>query len=471
MKILFVILMTTAAVVTFNYSYTAPASFDGNCSIGLKDEEKKDKRLIAAYINILDEEKVLIFRINDTIKSIFLAPDAKWEFSADSGVKKPGQMKEKKGTCIAIDYEIQNGKKTAKKIKILPEYKFNRKLIVKYEEIETLIKNKAVFIDSRPEDIFSSGTILGSINIPLSKLRDDAGKKLLPEDKNAQLVFYCSGTSCNVSFESAAIAIKAGYKNVKVFHGGYPEYLKNNNIYSIQSSYLQSLQERNKPLILIDIRKKASEEHIPGAFAADPAKIEDLKNQLPQKTEHKEIAMIIVYASGEDDEKITIESAKTIHSWGYKNVSVLNGGFKSYVKSGVTEKKSLLKRIDYRNEESCFIPVNDFYSNLIKNSYKDHIFIDLRDDRDINDEPAISALGALRVSFDKLYTNQPKNKYKDYIIYSDSLEKSIEARELLLLDNFKHIQIIKGYIFSDGKGGLIIGDKKADADLVSKLKR
>ena len=471
MKILFVILITTAAVVSFNYSYTTPATFDGNCSIGIKDEEKKDKRIIASYINMLDEEKILVFRINDTVKSILLTPDTKWEFPPDSGIKKTEHLKEKKGTCIAIDYEIQNGKKSAKKIKILPEYKYNRKLIVKYEDIDNLIKNKAVFIDSRPADVFSSGAIPGAVNIPLSKLRDDSGRKLLPEDKNAQLVFYCSGTACNVSFESAALAIKAGYKNAKVYHGGYPEYIKNENIYSIQPSYLQNLQERNKPFILIDIRKKAAEEHIPGAFAADPAKIDELKTSLPQKNEHKENAMIIVYASGEDDDKTSIESARSILSWGYKNVCVLNGGFKSYLKSGSTDKKNLLSKINYYDEEKYFISANDFHSDLIKNTYKDHIFIDLRDDKDINDEPAISAIGAIKVSFDKLYTNQPKNKYKNYIIYSDSPEKSIEARELLLLDNFKRIQIIKGFIFSDGKGGLLIGDKKIDADQVRKLKR
>ncbi len=471
MKIFFVFLITAAAVVSFNYSYTAPSTFDGNCSIGIKDEEKKDKRFIASYLNLLDEEKILAFRINNTVKSIILAPDTKWEFSPDSGVKKTEDLKEKKGMCIAIDYEIQNGKKSAKKIKILPEYKYNRKIIVKYEDIDNLIKNKAIFIDSRPADVFSTGAIPGAINIPLSKLREESGRKLLPEDKNVQIVFYCSGTMCNVSFESAAIAIKAGYKNAKVFHGGYPEYLKNENIYTILPSYLQNLQERNKPFILIDIRKKAAEEHIPGAFAADPAKIEELKINLPQKKEQKENAMIIVYASGEDDDKSSIESARSILSWGYKNVCVLNGGFKSYLKSGSTDKKNLLRKIDFNDEEKYFISINDFHSDLIKNAYKDYIFIDLRDDKEISDDPAISAIGAIKFSFDKLYTNQPKNKYKKYIIYSDSIEKSVEARELLLLDNFRHIQIIKGFIFSDGKGGLIIGDKKIDADLVRKLKR
>jgi len=43
-------------------------------------------------------------------------------------------------------------------------------------------------------------------------------------DKNAELVFGCNGPECWKSFKAGTAAMKAGYKKVYWFRGGFPEW-------------------------------------------------------------------------------------------------------------------------------------------------------------------------------------------------------------------------------------------------------
>lgn len=60
--------------------------------------------------------------------------------------------------------------------------------------------------------------------IPGAKLIHDASEysiaELLPADKSAKLIFYCSNTMCTASHTAAERAIKAGYKDVSVMVDG-----------------------------------------------------------------------------------------------------------------------------------------------------------------------------------------------------------------------------------------------------------
>lgn len=82
-----------------------------------------------------------------------------------------------------------------------------------------------VVIDSRPKrKKYDKGHIPTAISVPdmyFDKMKGD-----LPSDKEKLLVFYCGGVKCKLSHKSADKAIAMGYKNVKVFSGGYPEWKK-----------------------------------------------------------------------------------------------------------------------------------------------------------------------------------------------------------------------------------------------------
>lgn len=46
----------------------------------------------------------------------------------------------------------------------------------------------------------------------------------LPSDKNAPLVIYCNSGECWKSYKASVAALKAGYKKVYWFRGGFPEW-------------------------------------------------------------------------------------------------------------------------------------------------------------------------------------------------------------------------------------------------------
>jgi rhodanese-related sulfurtransferase len=67
---------------------------------------------------------------------------------------------------------------------------------------------------------YVKGHIPGAANIDYEKMKPD----MLPADKNAPLVFYCSGPMCPVSKMAANKAAQWGYTNVSVYEGGMKDW-------------------------------------------------------------------------------------------------------------------------------------------------------------------------------------------------------------------------------------------------------
>jgi len=83
---------------------------------------------------------------------------------------------------------------------------------------------KAVFVDARSYETFIEGHIKNAVSIPTGEFIDflDNFKKKYPV--TTPVITYCSGRECNDSHELANYLIGVGYKNVKVFIDGYPEW-------------------------------------------------------------------------------------------------------------------------------------------------------------------------------------------------------------------------------------------------------
>ena len=77
----------------------------------------------------------------------------------------------------------------------------------------------AAALDVRPEDEFSAGHVAGAINIPLSQLERRLAE--LPDD--LEIVAYCRGQWCVLSFEAVAQLRRLGYR-VRRLEEGYPEW-------------------------------------------------------------------------------------------------------------------------------------------------------------------------------------------------------------------------------------------------------
>ncbi len=74
-------------------------------------------------------------------------------------------------------------------------------------------------LDVRPEDEFAMGHLPGAINIPLARLK----KQLSLLDPAKEIVAYCRGPYCVLSFETVAILRKKGF-NVRRLEDGLPEW-------------------------------------------------------------------------------------------------------------------------------------------------------------------------------------------------------------------------------------------------------
>ena len=95
---------------------------------------------------------------------------------------------------------------------------------VSYDEAKVLLETGSVlFVDARPPFDFGLGHIKGAINLPLQDF-PSSGEILALIPKEQPLVTYCDGEDCNSSAALAAKLDSAGYKNVRVFFGGWKEW-------------------------------------------------------------------------------------------------------------------------------------------------------------------------------------------------------------------------------------------------------
>ena len=147
---------------------------------------------------------------------------------------------------------------------------------------ETLEKNQTFqIIDARPAVKYQAGHVPGAISIPKPLLSQNLDK--LAKDK--MLIFYCGGLHCKLSPQSAEVAIKAGFKNVKVWYEGMPGWKKAGNYAEIETEAVEKLATKpgKKPYVLIDSRPgiKYQKSFIPTAISIPKAEFEMKKGLLP----------------------------------------------------------------------------------------------------------------------------------------------------------------------------------------------
>jgi rhodanese-related sulfurtransferase len=78
-------------------------------------------------------------------------------------------------------------------------------------------ERKVTLVDVNGTDSFRAGHIPGAIDFIA---REQEFTKLLPKDKSALIVAYCSNEDCGSYREAADLARQLGYTNVKHFSAG-----------------------------------------------------------------------------------------------------------------------------------------------------------------------------------------------------------------------------------------------------------
>ena len=94
------------------------------------------------------------------------------------------------------------------------------------EAEDLFLQGDTAFIDSRTSDKYRSGRILGAVNIPFEgeHTEDSLDSLTFPPDKT--LVIYCDGSECQSSVQLAKVLHDSGFVSIKVFFGGWEEWLR-----------------------------------------------------------------------------------------------------------------------------------------------------------------------------------------------------------------------------------------------------
>lgn len=422
---------------------------DKNCICCVEDELKAN-RFIGALKGLSNKAKTVRLKVNKETKLLL--------FNDQTAVEGADSLKAiRKKTCLIVDYKKQGEDLVAVKIKALPPLVSRvQEYVVETDYMEGKISSvppdtsKFTLIDSRPASVYAKGTIPGAINIPYPKLKNSKDvEKLLGEDKNRELIFFCGGLHCNLAPGSAIVAKNAGYTNLKLYHLGFPAWRKTGHPVCLNVDGLLSNQKKNVSMILIDMRDNAAKEHIPGAIAIKQANLAKWKSQFPNpKNPYNKNAPIILYLDNnkcdKGDAKVDVSPAlKAIFSWGYNNVAILNGGFEGYKKAGgKTESNNLKKTISYvRNMLPGEIDVADFVAT-VKNHQGSDLIIDARPlgEYETMHLPNAQSYPASEINQSKLA--EFKN-YKNIYIYCNSgvlAEIAYEKMKSLGIKNAKFVK-------------------------------
>lgn len=87
------------------------------------------------------------------------------------------------------------------------------------ELLERIKEGMVTVLDVRPEDEFALGHLPGAINIPLKTLE----RRMKALDPSCEIVAYCRGAYCVLSFEAVA-ALRAHGFTVRRLMDGFPEW-------------------------------------------------------------------------------------------------------------------------------------------------------------------------------------------------------------------------------------------------------
>jgi rhodanese-related sulfurtransferase len=93
------------------------------------------------------------------------------------------------------------------------------------DELKVMLdkQTKMVLVDARPGPEYGDGHIPKAVNIPPEKV--EVIGTLLPKYKKTPIVFYCRGAGWGLSMQAAVAAEKAGYMDIVLMPGGFPEWV------------------------------------------------------------------------------------------------------------------------------------------------------------------------------------------------------------------------------------------------------
>ncbi len=84
--------------------------------------------------------------------------------------------------------------------------------------------SKVIFLDARMPVDFKAGHIKGAINLPYEEFEQFSPQVLPKLPVNEEIIAYCDGSECEASLLLSRELRDLGYRNVKIFFGGWSEW-------------------------------------------------------------------------------------------------------------------------------------------------------------------------------------------------------------------------------------------------------
>lgn len=106
--------------------------------------------------------------------------------------------------------------------------------VVDAKAVAQLLQAGGTYVDTRTDAEFKAGHVPGARLVPyveksakeadFDATQDQFDLARLGPDRDADLIFACNGPECWKSFKATQAAMKAGYRRVHWFRGGFPEW-------------------------------------------------------------------------------------------------------------------------------------------------------------------------------------------------------------------------------------------------------
>jgi len=237
----------------------------------------------------------------------------------------------KKGAESRVEFTVDGNVKRVTLLSLKPKLQVPEAKQVKTAELEKLVamgreKGKYFLFDARPAPKYAEGYIPTAESLPFPAFEKEKVK--LPADKNALVIFYCAGVTCAMSPAARDATEKLGYVNAKSYHEGIPAWTKTNAMALSPKLLKEAWLDKQQPVILLDARKVAAADVLPGA-AAFPEASQAALDKLYQFRKMK--PPIVVY--DEDGKTSAPAIAKAIVTAGYPAM-VLTGGVAAWKAAG-----------------------------------------------------------------------------------------------------------------------------------------
>jgi rhodanese-related sulfurtransferase len=379
MRTPWVVTAVLAAMAVGPVAAQAPAPKATSPKVCMNCHQPKAGSILGYFDNVAFKSTSIQLAIDDAKEIVRFDP--KTVKVTDGDVQKPAEAlrEARKGHETRIAYVEKDGQKWATEVILKGPVKVAKEDLVDFAFVRRQVEKpdpNVVLIDSRPLPRFQQGTIPGAINIPYPAW-DKVAAKLLPADKTKQLVFFCQGVTCQMSPLSQRKAAGMGYKNMKVYHEGVPEWQTKDFLVTRPEFVKAAYVDRDIPAIILDVRspEEAAGGRIKGAVSMPAASV---KSQLKSFPAPKLQAPIIVYdgRGGAD----AIAAARALIKGGQQNVQVVSGGLLGWQTLGyATESGSpALTKVAYAPKPRPGSITAEEFSKLAQATPADVLILDVR---------------------------------------------------------------------------------------------